>query len=136
MTGPASRRAVLPGVAVLALVGLAVVIYVVLGYASAFATANAYTQVSPVGLLFLAAAASMLATAWGLWSGARWSRTSGRAAAALIVLAGLAVLGYLVLLTAIAPDAAATAIGPLGGGGTVALIAGVLVWRSASAVHG
>jgi hypothetical protein len=129
------RGTTLPAAIILALVGLGILAYVAIGYASAIANANAQTTISPVGLIFAAAAMSALVTAWGLWRHRAWSRGPGRIVGVLCVLAGLALIAYLVLLLTVAPDAARAAVPVLGGIGLVGILAGVVVWWSAGAVR-
>jgi hypothetical protein len=129
------RGTTLPAAIILALVGLGILAYVAIGYASAIANANAQTTISPVGLIFAAAAMSAVVTAWGLWRHRAWSRGPGRIVGVLCVLAGLALIAYLVLLLTVAPDAARAAVPVLGGIGLVGILAGVVVWWSAGAVR-
>ena len=129
------RGTTLPAAIILALVGIGILVYVAIGYASAIGGANAQTTISPVGLLFAAAAVSALVTAWGLWRHRAWARAPGRVVGVLCVLAGLALIAYLVLLMTIAPDAARAALPVLGGIGLLAILAGVVVWWSAGAVR-
>jgi hypothetical protein len=132
---PGGRRTTLPAAVILALVGIGILAYVANGYASAIANANAQTTISPVGLLFAAAAVSALVTAWGLWRHRAWSRAPGRIVGVLCVLAGLALIAYLVLLFTIAPDVASAALPILGGIGLLCVLAGVVVWWSAGGVR-
>ena len=132
---PARRGTTLPAAIILGLLGLAILVYVVVGYAGAIATANAQTTLSPVGLVFGAAALSSLVTAWGLWRHRAWARGPGRIVGVLGMVAGLAVVAYLVLLISIAPDTAQAAVPVLGGIGLGAILAGAVVWRSAGAVR-
>ena len=129
------RGTTLPAAIILALVGIGILVYVAIGYASAIAGANAQTSISPLGLLFAAAAVSALVTGWGLWQHRAWSRAPGRIVGVLCVLAGLALIAYLVLLITIAPDVASAAVPVLGGIGLVGILAGVVVWWSAGAVR-
>ena len=87
---PRGRGTTLPAAIILGLVGLGILVYVVIGYVAAIANANAQTTISPVGLLFAAAAMSALVTAWGLWQHRAWSRTPGRIVGVLGVLVGMA----------------------------------------------
>ena len=125
----------LPAAIILSLVGLGILVYVAIGYANAMSNANAQTTISPMGLLFAAAAVSALVTAWGLWQHRAWSRAPGRIVGVLCALAGLALIAYLVLLITIAPDAASGAVPVLGGIGLEGILAGVVVWWSAGAVR-
>ena len=131
----AGRGTTLPAAIILGLVGIGILVYVVIGYAAAIANANAQTTISPVGLLFAAAAVSALVTAWGLWQHRAWSRTPGRIVGVMCALAGLALIGYLVLLITIAPDAASAAVPVVGGIGLLGILAGAVVWWSAGAVR-
>ncbi|MEO8246622.1 MAG: hypothetical protein ABI622_05825 [Chloroflexota bacterium] len=132
---PGRRAGTLPAAIILVVVGLGILVYVVAGYTDAIANANAQTSISPVGLLFAAAAVSALVTAWGLWRHRAWSRGPGRIVGVLGVLVGLAMLAYLVLLISIAPDTAGAAVPVLGGIAAVAILAGVVTWWSAGAVR-
>ena len=132
---PGGRGTTLPAAIILGLVALGILVYVAVGYATAIANANDQTTISPVGLLFAAAAVSALVTAWGLWRHRAWSRAPGRVVGVLCVLAGLALIAYLVLLMTIAPDAARAAVPVLGGIGLLGILAGLVVWWSAGAVR-
>ncbi len=129
------RGATLPAAIILALVGIGMLAYVAIGYATAIAGAATQTSSGPVGLLFAAAAVSALVTAWGLWQHRAWSRAPGRIVGVLCALAGLAMIAYLVLLITIAPDAASAAVPVLGGIALLGILAGLVVWWSAGAVR-
>lgn len=116
-------------------IGAAVIAYVVVGYANVLTRLDAVTSPDPTGLLFAAAATSMLATAWGVWHRREWARIPAYAMAIMAVLTGVAAVAYLLLFTTLAPELAGSALVPLGGIGLFLVGAGLVVWRAAGDIR-